>query len=107
MMSNSGGATLAHPLFASLVCLQKLATSVFTTFKIFVDDTLTEEAEKAIDTGEMSESEKKKALEGYVKKKTGDLWDHVSLSENTQCASVDWDADWEMPEWLQPLWDTM
>ena len=47
----------------------------------------------------MSEAVAKVALEAFTKKKVGDLWDHVALNDNTQCASVEWDSEWEPPSW--------
>jgi hypothetical protein len=68
---------------------------------------LTKEAEEQIDTSAMSEEVKKAAVDGFIKKHVGDLWDHVALNDNTQCASIDWDSEWEAPEWVNTVWDNM
>lgn len=68
---------------------------------------LSAEAQDAIDTSGMSAPVAKAALDGWTKKKVGDLWDHVSLNDNTQCATVVWDKDWDAPQWVTTIWDKM
>lgn len=98
--------TIAHPA-SLLCCLQRVATQIFTFFKEDVDKHLGKEAEDQIDTSGMSTEVKKAAMDGFKKKHIGDLWDHVALNDNTQCASIDWDSDWEAPDWVNSVWDNM
>ena len=86
-------------------CLQRTAASLYNYFKDEVTEALATEAAEALDTTDMSEAVAKVALEAFTKKKVGDLWDHVALNDNTQCASVEWDSEWEAPSWVTKIWD--
>ena len=108
LMSSAGSAaatrTLAHPL-PVCCCVQKDAARIYSHFKSAVDEKLAVDAAEAIDTEEMSGEVAKAALDGWIKKKVGDLWDHVTLNDNTQCAAVVIDEEWEMPDWVIKIWD--